>query len=961
MTSIDTCRLSTFKFGLFSSTAFGGAALSVLIGAAATFAPSHHAAAQAMASSSDQLEEVVVTARKRSEALLEVPIAISALTSKDLEATGVSSLIDLTEFVPGFTVNNDGSNHVDRAVQTLYIRGMVSTVSPTVTVFIDGAPLTSGFIPSLSDAERVEVLKGPQSAFFGRETFGGALNIITKDPANYYAGSVDALYGSNNWYDVSGSLEGPIVKDKLTARLSARAYGTDGQYKSSVAPYAQLGGQTTKSVSLALKATPTDDLTVKLFGAYWMDKDRPAPVVKFDYRNYNCNAGSAPGGTPNFICGTLPNINTTTLPVQTATDALFQKQVIGNAGKTLTPLFNDLITTDGFERRDFHGHMNIDYDIADTGFTITSLTSGDFQQSEDIVDLDDTNTFNVPNFYHAFIPNTETFYQWFSRVQNRTSGYAQELRLTSDQTQPLRFTGGINYAHTTTQGYVDGLFPFGTANFGGGGPQIDDTEGVFGSISYDILPELTATFEGRYQTDGTKVYTRTVTLPNSLTAGARTHDFLPRAIVQYKVTPDIMVYATYSKGVNPAVFNTVLTSLPAQIVQEFKSIYGVGVAVKPEYLDNYEAGIKGKFFDNRLQLSFDGYYDEWTNQILSQFLSVPGIPGYNAGTPSVQTVQINAGVTHLYGVELDGQFEATHDLVLSFAGALNKSEIVTYPGYFCPGDSCTANGGVSNITGHNLANAPKVGVNLAATYTGELTSDIGWYGRGDYIYRGGQFTDLSNLNSIGASNRFNFRAGITYGTLLAEAFVLNAFNDKAYSSVNGTTDIDGQPNAIGAYPSALVVGPPLLRQFGVRVKYKFGEPDAAPAPTAAYVPPPVVAPKPAATARSYQVFFDFNKSDLTPQAVTIVDTAAKNAGPAKVTEIEVTGHTDTVGSDAYNMRLSRRRAESVAAELEKMGIPSKEIAIFAKGKKDLLVPTADGVKEPQNRRVQIVYAGGPSS
>jgi outer membrane protein OmpA-like peptidoglycan-associated protein len=80
-----------------------------------------------------------------------------------------------------------------------------------------------------------------------------------------------------------------------------------------------------------------------------------------------------------------------------------------------------------------------------------------------------------------------------------------------------------------------------------------------------------------------------------------------------------------------------------------------------------------------------------------------------------------------------------------------------------------------------------------------------------------------------------------------------------------------------------------------------------------------------------------------------------------VTEIEVTGHTDTVGSDAYNMRLSRRRAESVAAELEKMGIPSSEIAIFAKGKKDLLVPTADGVKEPQNRRVQIVYAGGPNS
>ncbi len=127
----------------------------------------------------------------------------------------------------------------------------------------------------------------------------------------------------------------------------------------------------------------------------------------------------------------------------------------------------------------------------------------------------------------------------------------------------------------------------------------------------------------------------------------------------------------------------------------------------------------------------------------------------------------------------------------------------------------------------------------------------------------------------------------------------------------------------------------------------------------AYVPPSAAAPAPAP--RSYLVFFDFNKSDLTPQATEIVDTAAKNAGPAKVTQLTVTGHTDTVGSDAYNMRLSRRRAESVAAQLEKDGIPSSEIEIVAKGKRDLLVPTGDGVREPQNRRVQIVYGDGANA
>jgi hypothetical protein len=109
------------------------------------------------------------------------------------------------------------------------------------------------------------------------------------------------------------------------------------------------------------------------------------------------------------------------------------------------------------------------------------------------------------------------------------------------------------------------------------------------------------------------------------------------------------------------------------------------------------------------------------------------------------------------------------------------------------------------------------------------------------------------------------------------------------------------------------------------------------------------------TPHSYQVFFDFNKSTLTEQAVTIVDQAAKDAAEGKTTHIEATGYTDTVGSDAYNLRLSKRRAEAVQAELVKQGIPADEISIIGKGKHDLLVPTKDGVKEPQNRRVSITY------
>jgi hypothetical protein len=131
----------------------------------------------------------------------------------------------------------------------------------------------------------------------------------------------------------------------------------------------------------------------------------------------------------------------------------------------------------------------------------------------------------------------------------------------------------------------------------------------------------------------------------------------------------------------------------------------------------------------------------------------------------------------------------------------------------------------------------------------------------------------------------------------------------------------------------------------------FGKPaEVAAAPEA---PPPAPAPAPEAP-KTYLVFFDFAKSDLTQEAKSVVKTAAGNAVKSNATRINVTGHTDTVGSAAYNLRLSKRRAISVEKELVSDGVPKNEIAIFAKGKSEPLVPTGDGVKEPQNRRVQIV-------
>ena len=139
------------------------------------------------------------------------------------------------------------------------------------------------------------------------------------------------------------------------------------------------------------------------------------------------------------------------------------------------------------------------------------------------------------------------------------------------------------------------------------------------------------------------------------------------------------------------------------------------------------------------------------------------------------------------------------------------------------------------------------------------------------------------------------------------------------------------------------------------VRYDFGSPPPAPAPTpVAAVETPAVTPAPAPEPqRAFQVFFDFNKSDITEDAASIIKQAASTVTAGHLAKIAVTGHTDTVGSAKYNQKLSERRADAVKAELIKDGVSADAISTVGVGKSGLLVPTPDGVREPQNRRAEI--------
>ena len=380
---------------------------------------------------------------------------------------------------------------------------------------------------------------------------------------------------------------------------------------------------------------------------------------------------------------------------------------------------------------------------------------------------------------------------------------------------------------------------------------------------------------------------------------------------------------------------------------------------KPEHLNNYELGMKTDFdlgaiglesVKTRLDTSlFYGVYRGIEIQTTGAYLELG-----HGNTPSLGTPYLDVGDGDIYGWDIQWTLLPTPDLTLTANAEYNKGKYKNFQG---PNAQGTAQ---ISIPGVNFEILPEYKFNGTATYRfsfiDQAYGDVSWTGSYSWV----QHSLNSDVADITAEDllpgHHNIDMSLDWKDIWGETgvsgrvFVTNLTNN---SVVNGCLCAYRAIGEIGYQPAQ-------PQMWGVTLRYEFQGAGEPPVKQAAYVPPPAVAPIPSMP-KSYLVFFDFNKSDLTPQAVTIVGQAAANAGPAKVTQLTVTGHTDTVGSDAYNMRLSRRRAESVASELEKDGIPSSEIEIVAKGKRDLLVPTADGVKEPQNRRVQIVYDNGMNS
>jgi len=264
------------------------------------------AGAQGAAASGPTLEEIVVTARKREETLINVPVAVSVLTGKDIEAKGIQSLQDVAMFTPGLTY----FDAIQSQLGTPVIRGIsqnnLGSPDRNVAVFYGGVYLANQNASNLEilDVERIEIVKGPQSALYGRNAFNGAINYVPASPTNSPFAKVTATVGSRSRYEGRLIAAGPLG-ETLRGRIAASYNTYDGSWDNQAEPSGGLGGYQTRNLSGVLDWNPTDAFTARLFSYRTEDTRDSSPSYLIPTNN------CGPVGRPvTAYCGAIPSADT---------------------------------------------------------------------------------------------------------------------------------------------------------------------------------------------------------------------------------------------------------------------------------------------------------------------------------------------------------------------------------------------------------------------------------------------------------------------------------------------------------------------------------------------------------------------------------------------------------------------------------------------------------------------------
>mgnify|MGYP002343967075 FL=1 len=750
------------------------------------------------------VEEIVVTARKREENILDVPLAITALSANDIEDKGIGEFKDIIAFTPGFHFAEHSVGRADRSNRILVIRGMhisqENDHQQAATVFVDGAPMHGSVIAGLEDAERIEVVRGPQSAYFGRATLSGAVNYVTKTPGQESKSKIVAEVGKYGTSNLGFSTEGPI-NDTTAYRISISSQDTDGQYTAANSPTLKLGERSTVSFAGTLYFEPSDNFNAKLRYHTWEDEDGPGAAFGYGVNNgealFNCNLPNsslaARNGTNNWFCGVAPFPQDANIQydAQMSPNKVSLLNGVPTAGLSIDTITdNPFLNGFGFAREASQASLVMNWSL-DSGISVTSITASNDNRWMALDDLDRRHNTDVPDSLRDV-----------SLLNGRDlKDFSQEIRISSPQDQRLRWLLGVSKFSFEGK-RTSGFHIFSSVRSLSLGNVFDiDTTGFFAAIEYDITDDLTINLEGRRQKDDVQEARSSGAEFVSGTFNSTT----PRIALDYQMNDDVTLYASYGEGTRPGGFNVNLFGQSQSVLDQL-ALSGIYKEVEEEELEMTEFGIKASLMDGRAWLQAAVYQGDWSaQQAAGAFVGDIFYGGTATG-----------GEIDLSGYEIEGAWAVSDNFKLEATLSNNDSDIDTLTD--CA--DCAVLLGTSDISGMGKRKQrnPKTQRSISGTLDGQMSNGVEWYLRTDLLHTGSSYATDANVTETGSSNRVNMRYGIVKDNLRLELVGENLTNDKTFTNYQFLIDFAYLPPSVNR---VLTGGLPDLRYYGVKATYSF--------------------------------------------------------------------------------------------------------------------------------------------
>jgi len=562
------------------------------------------------ADDSDMDGEIIVTARRRDEALQDTPVAITAINTQTLDNRGTTTIGDIQGLSPNLLITNQNSG---AAAANLSIRGLTyadveKSAEPTVGVVIDGVFIgtSTGQFLDFFDIEQVEVLRGPQGTLFGRNTIGGVINIRRTRPTGQFGVKAEASYGEYGTFATRAVVNTPMLGDTVSGKFFYFHTESDGYYTDYYTGDRR-GGSNNENYGVAIKVG---------------DGGPFEALLTLEQQEQSFDVVNAPiTETGEVFCGFMPAIEcnrNTTSDLYTVFTEPFKSTYKAPAG-TL--------------------EMNLDLG----SLALTSITS--YRKSEE-------------NQGQDFDGSSVDLYK-VRRLQNYDQ-FSQELRAAGNFTDNFDFVIGGYYfnsnydliQYTSVFGFQPGVDASTTDN----NPQsvIGSVESfaVFGDFNLSLSDTVRVSFGGRYTTD-TKELSNGFAQTGLVGQGEATFKkFTPKLGVDWRPNEDLMVYASYSQGFRSGGFSPrAATAATASRPYE------------PEVVDSFELGTKLSF--GRTQFNFAGFYSKYND--LQANTTIPGGPTGN------QTITDNVASATIWGLEGDFTSRLTSELTINGAlGYLNN-------------------------------------------------------------------------------------------------------------------------------------------------------------------------------------------------------------------------------------------------------------------------------------------------